>query len=72
MTDGLSRYGFEAIPPERAITISFNVNPSEVELALATNGSSLRCATLIALLAAMVVDDDAAFAESRASAGATT
>jgi hypothetical protein len=50
---------FEAMPPEHFITISMDVNASEVELALATNGTSLRCATLTALLAAMVVDDAA-------------
>jgi DUF1365 family protein len=57
LTGVLSRYEFEAIPPTRSVTISFDVTPSEVELALATNAASLRHATLIALLAAMVVDD---------------
>ena len=57
MTGVLSRYEFEAIPPTRSVTISFDVTPSEVELALATNAASLRHATLMALLAAMVVDD---------------
>jgi hypothetical protein len=59
MPGGLIRYEFEAMPPEHFITISMDVNASEVELALATNGTSLRCATLTALLAAMVVDDAA-------------
>ena len=58
MTEVLSRYDL-AIPPERAITISFDVNPSEAELALATNAASLRSATLIALLEALVVHDAA-------------
>ena len=60
MTEALSRYEFEAIPPTRStrsVTISFDVTPSDVELALATNAASLRHATLMALLAAMVVDD---------------
>ncbi len=57
MTEAPSRYEFEAIPPTRSVTISFDVTPSEVELALATNAASLRHATLIALLAAMVIDD---------------
>ena len=57
MTGVLSRYEFEAIPPTRSVTISFDVTPSDVELALATNAASLRHATLMALLAAMVVDD---------------
>jgi hypothetical protein len=60
MTDPLSRYELDGIAPTRAITICLDVNPSEVELALATNGTSLRCATLTALLAAMVVADIAA------------
>jgi hypothetical protein len=60
MTDPLSRYELDGIAPTRAITICLDVNPSEVELALATNGTSLRCATLTALLAAMIVDDIAA------------
>jgi hypothetical protein len=57
LTEALCRYEFEAIPPTRSVTISLDVNASEVELALATNAASLRHATLIALLAAMVVDD---------------
>jgi hypothetical protein len=57
LTGALSRCEFEAIPPTRSITISFDITPSDVELALATNAASLRHATLIALLAAMVVDD---------------
>jgi DUF1365 family protein len=57
LTEALCRYEFEAIPPTRSVTISFDVTPSEVELALATNAASLRHATLTALLAAMVVDD---------------
>jgi hypothetical protein len=59
MNKELDLYEFEAIAPRHAITLSFDVSPSEVELALATNAASLRTATLIALLAAMVVDDAA-------------
>ena len=62
MTEALDRYEFEAVRPERAITISFDVDPIEVELALATNAASLRYATLTAPLVAMVVDDGSAFA----------
>jgi hypothetical protein len=57
LTEALSRYEFDALPSTRSVTISFDVTPSDVELALATNAASLRHATLIALLAAMVVDD---------------
>ena len=52
-----SRYDLYGIPPAHAITVCLDIDPSEVELALATNGTSLRRATLTALLAAMVVDD---------------
>lgn len=64
MTEALARYDL-AISPKRAITISIDVNPSDVELALATNAASLRSATLVGLLAALVVHD-AAEAESAA------
>jgi hypothetical protein len=55
--DPSSRYDFHGIPPAHTITVCLDVDPSDVELALATNGASLRRATLTALLAAMVVDD---------------
>jgi hypothetical protein len=63
-TEALARYDL-AISPKRTITISIDVNPSDVELALATNAASLRSATLVGLLAALVVHD-AAEAESLA------
>ena len=47
-------------PPAHAVTVCLDVEPCDVELALATNGTSLRRATLTALLAAMVVDEAAA------------
>jgi hypothetical protein len=53
MTKHLTEYDYEVIPPERTITISFDIDPSEVELALATNAASLRQASLLALLAAL-------------------
>jgi hypothetical protein len=55
--DPSSRYDFHGVPPAHAITVCLDIDPSDVELALATNGTSLRRATLTALLAAMVVDD---------------
>ena len=58
MTEAPNWYDL-AISPARAITISFDVDPSEVELALATNAASLRSATLVGLLAALVVHDTA-------------
>ena len=42
------------------ITICLDVEPCDVELAFSTNGTSLRRATLTALLAAMAVDKPAA------------
>jgi hypothetical protein len=58
MTETLARYDL-AISPKHAITISIDVYPSDVELALATNAASLRSATLVGLLAALVVHDAA-------------
>jgi hypothetical protein len=49
VTEDLVRYGL-ALQPDRPITISFEVAPSDVELALASNAASLRSATLMALL----------------------
>jgi hypothetical protein len=63
VTEDLVRYGL-ALQPDRPITISFEVAPSDVELALATNAASLRSATLMALLAALVADDAADAASS--------
>ena len=45
-----------AVPSKHAITVSFDLDPPEVELALSTNAASLRTTTLLALLAAIVVD----------------
>jgi len=55
MTEDLTwtEYDFESVAPERTITISFDINSCEIELALATNGASLRQASLLALLAAL-------------------
>jgi hypothetical protein len=56
MIEAVTRYDL-AISPKQAITICIDVNPSDVELALATNAASLRSATLVGLLAALVVHD---------------
>jgi hypothetical protein len=55
MTEDLTwtEYDFESVAPERSITLSFDINSCEIELALATNGASLRQASLLALLAAL-------------------
>jgi hypothetical protein len=57
---GAMTHELDGIPPAHAITICLDVEPCDVELAFATNGTSLRRATLTALLAAMVVDEAAA------------
>ena len=49
--------GYHGFPPAHPITVCIDIDPSDVELALATNGTSLRRATLTALLAAMVLED---------------
>lgn len=48
-----TEYDFKSVAPERTITISFDINSCGIELALATNGASLRQASLLALLAAL-------------------
>jgi len=55
MTEDLTwtEYDFESVAPERTVTISYDINSCEIELALATNGASLRQASLLALLAAL-------------------
>lgn len=55
MTEDLiwAEYQTESIAPERTITISFDISSCDVELALATNGATLRQASLLALLAAL-------------------
>ena len=50
MTEDLiwAEYQTESIAPERTITISFDISSCDVELALATNGATLRQASLLA------------------------
>jgi hypothetical protein len=61
MTDPSGGYelcGYELYgSPARATTICLDLDASDVELALATNGNSLRRATVTALLAALIVDN---------------
>ena len=47
---------FDVIPPLYKVTITLDVSPSELELAVATRGVSLCKAMMQAIIAAMVVD----------------
>ncbi len=46
----------DVIPPLHSVTITLDVSPTELELAVATCGKSLCPAMLNAIMAAMVVD----------------
>jgi len=46
----------DVIPPLRSFTITLNVSPADLELAVATGGASLCGAMMQAIIAAMVVD----------------
>ena len=46
----------DVIPPLRSFTITLNVSPADLELAVATSGASLCGAMMQAIVAAMVVD----------------
>ncbi len=48
--------GYDVIPPKGPVTLSIDLNPEEVELAFATEGSSVRSKVLMALVVAMIND----------------
>jgi hypothetical protein len=48
--------GFDVIPPKGPVTLSIELNPAEVELAFATEGTSIRPKLLMALVVAMIND----------------
>ncbi len=50
------RWELDVVPPLQSITITLNVSPTELELAVATCGKSLCTAMMSAIVAAMVVD----------------
>ena len=56
MVEQLERFEFDIIPPLDAVTITLNVSPPDLELAVATSGLSLCPAMMRAIVAAMVVD----------------
>ena len=56
MMDDTDRWELDVVPPLNSLTITLNVSPPELELAVATSGASLRSAMMRAIVAAMVVD----------------
>jgi hypothetical protein len=56
MNEQLGRFEFDIIPPLNSVTITLNVSPSDLELAVATSGVSLCPAMMRAIVAAMVID----------------
>lgn len=46
----------DVVPPLRSFTITLDVSPADLELAVATSGASLCGAMMQAIIAAMVVD----------------
>jgi hypothetical protein len=50
------RWELDVIPPLDAVTITLNLSPTDLELAVATSGLSLGPAMMRAIVAAMVVD----------------
>ena len=56
MIEPTDRLELDVIPPLGTVTISLDLSPSELELAVATSGVSLCTAMMEAIVAAMVVD----------------
>jgi hypothetical protein len=50
------RWELDVIPPLNSLTITLDVSPQELEIAVATSGASLCAAMMRAIVAAMVVD----------------
>jgi hypothetical protein len=50
------RWELDVIPPLGAVTITLDISPPELELAVATSGASLCNALMKAIVAAMAVD----------------
>lgn len=48
--------GFDVVPPRTPITVSLELSPDEIELALATKAGSLRLKLLTELVLAMIQD----------------
>jgi hypothetical protein len=56
MVEQLERLELDIIPPLRAVTITLNLSPPDLEMAIATSGASLCPAMMRAIVAAMVID----------------
>jgi hypothetical protein len=56
MLHDTERWELDVIPPLNSFTITLNVSPPELEMAVATSGASLCSAMMRAIVAAMVVD----------------
>jgi hypothetical protein len=56
MIEDTERWELDVIPPLTTLTITLDVSPQELEMAVATDGASLRGAMMRAIVAAMVVD----------------
>ena len=56
MFEHTDRWELDVIPPPSSMTITLDVSPPELELAVATSGASLCTAMMRAIVAAMVVD----------------
>jgi hypothetical protein len=56
MLEGIDGIELDVIPPINSLTITLDVSPPELELAVATRGVSLCNAMMRAIVAAMVVD----------------
>ena len=56
MGEQIEHWELDIIPPLDAVTITLNVSPPDLEMAVATSGASLCPAMMRAIVAAMVVD----------------
>lgn len=56
MMEHTDRWELDVIPPLNSFTITLDVSPQELEMAVATSGASLCAAMMRAIVAAMVVD----------------
>jgi hypothetical protein len=64
MLEEAERLELDVIPPLDSITITLNLSPPDLELAVATSGLSLCPAMMRAIVAAMVIDATAREAQN--------
>ncbi len=64
MPERAEHWELDIIPPLETVTITLNVSPPDLELAVATAGLSLCPAMMKAIVAAMVVDATSSEAQS--------